>query len=104
MKLKTNFFIPEERFARRFAKELILKLKTEMTLGTKSFEVTVISEHPHWTGGKGYGNQSEFAMARKITLQLVRYYDFPYQVKYSKHVTDGIEFSKDGRFLQEFPF
>lgn len=104
MKLKTNLFIPEEKFARRFAKELIHRLRTESSLGTKNFTIEVVSEHPHWTGGCGYANDREFKVAKKITRQLLRYYSFPFQAKFTSYVTDGIEFTSDGRFKPEFPF
>ena len=101
MKLKTNLFIPEEKFARRFAKELIFKLKTEAALGTERFKINIVSEKPHWTGGKGYGTDTEHLMANKIAKQILRYYNFPYEVKTFDHVTDGIEFAKDGNFRKD---
>ncbi len=104
MKIKTNLFIPEEKFARRFANDLILRLKTEESLNTVHFRVKVVSDRPSWGGGNTYGNDTEFLVAKKIVKQLLRYYDFPYQVKFTKCVTDGIEFASDGRFTVDFTF
>lgn len=102
MKLKTNLLIPEEKFSRKFAKELIHTLRTNKDLGVVSFHTTLVSESKvNWAGAKCYATQTEFLMAKKITRQLLRYYSFPYQAKLTKRVTDGIEFSIDGNFTPE---
>lgn len=84
MKLRTNNLIPEEAFSRKFAKSLIHTLRTNKDLSTNNFKIRLYSETKmHWMGGKDYATKIECLMAKKITEQLLRYYDPPYQARYT---------------------
>lgn len=92
MKLQTKHFIPEEDFSRSFVKRLHKELKLAQALGKETFTLLPISAKPHWTGGYGHAGEDECLVAKKITLQLLSYFE-GYYVSFPINRTFAFEFS-----------